>query len=271
MGSKPPSTPNGHTIHDSLGGLASRTGSGVAAVLYTCSYSEVMSIALQCSTVSAADALTPLFCTSDCAKKLLPFGRQCSSSMGASLSAFGLAQTVDAMLSHCDGSPTATPAGPAPAPATECPFDQIVAQCSDVTSVSQAEAMCTSPCVQNIVGHYDACAASSDPRVQSLFSASNWGPLVSICRESSISSAADSNIDTQCASIQTDLTRQLTEVCCSDPLCAAAPTSCSRSCSGILIPFYHSCASEIMTSSPALFARLTGLASICSNEASGGH
>ena len=28
-GSKPPSTPNGHTIHDSLGGLASRTGSGV--------------------------------------------------------------------------------------------------------------------------------------------------------------------------------------------------------------------------------------------------
>merc|ERR1712086_29151 len=170
----------------------------------------------------------------------------------------------------------------APAPKTPvsavatCPFDTIVTECSDVQSISQAEAMCTSPCVSNIVDHFEACSHSTDPRVQSMFSSNNWGPLVSICRESldQTSTGTGNDIATQCANIELSMTRQLTEVCCSDALCAAAPTSCSRQCSSVLMPFYHDCASEIMTSNAALFARLTGLVSICSHEPAapgGGH
>merc|ERR1712146_710707 len=95
-----PVSPGG-TIHDSLSGLASNGN----VAKYTCSYTEVLAVALECSTLSAGEALGPDFCSSSCASKLLPFGRQCQNSMGAQLSAFGLESVVATMLNQCPTTP----------------------------------------------------------------------------------------------------------------------------------------------------------------------
>jgi hypothetical protein len=228
---------------------------------YSCTYDEVMGIALECSDTSPHDMLGSGFCTSSCAGKLLPFGKQCASTMGAPLAIFGLADTVSVMLSTCDDVDLDT---------SVCPLDKIVRDCSDSDAMARPGNVCNTPCVQTISAHYDACATSKEPEVVALFSEQSWGPLVSVCSEKT---GKSSDVITQCAAVEQRITAQLSEVCSASVYDPAPrtdpdvmPTKCSHQCASVLMPFYHDCASELMASSPELLARLTGLAAICSNQ-----
>merc|ERR1712086_1190094 len=145
--------------------------------------------------------LSPDFCTSDCATKMVPFARQCAGVMGASLAAFDLSNMVGTVVQKCGG-------GSAKGDAT--------------------------------------ATGGSGPE------------------------AAAAAVSAECASISMSMTEQLSEVCCEDPMCAKMPSSCTHRCRAILLPYFHDCASEMATSSPELFTRITGLASICTNEQSAG-
>ena len=111
--------------------------------------------------------------------------------------------------------------------------------------------------------------------------ATNWAPLIAICSEQTtgkssgddtLATGTTDTIETQCAHVQATVTEELIHTCCSDALCAAMPTSCSRECASVLLPFYRDCSAQIMLSNGALFARLTGLASVCSDKLAGdGH
>jgi hypothetical protein len=257
----PPPAPkvvNGKMASNVAGLIGSMTPGAAHVPTYKCTYQEIMGIALECSSATTRDVLSSSFCTSSCAAKLLPFGKQCAASMGASLAVFGLQDTVSEMATACVDS-EATQA--------DCPLQKILTDCEDVQGAGSASNMCQTPCVQTITAHYDACKISQDPAVTRMFSAGSWGPLISVCNEQTKDEMNDPEADivTQCSEIQADITKQLSSLCCTDPLCAAMPTKCKHQCSSVLLPFYHDCASELMASSPELMARLTGLASICAN------
>jgi len=196
-GSSASSTGGDHKVGQLIGSLST----GQSVTQYSCSYTEVMSVALVCTQISAQTVLSPDFCTSDCATKMVPFARQCAGVMGASLAAFDLSNMVDTVVQKCGG-------GSAKGDAT--------------------------------------ATGGSGPE------------------------AAAAAVSAECASISMSMTEQLSEVCCEDPMCAKMPSSCTHRCRAILLPYFHDCASEMATSSPELFTRITGLASICTNEQSAG-
>jgi hypothetical protein len=230
---------------------------------YSCTYNEVMGIALECSDTSPHDyMLGSTFCTSSCVDKLLPFGKQCAATMGSALSIFGLSDTVAVILGTCDDTDLDT---------SVCPLDKIVRDCSYSDAMTRPGNVCNTPCVQTISAHYDACAASEEPEVVALFSEQSWGPLVSVCSEET---GKGHDIVTQCAAVEQQITAQLAEVCSGPGLAGMTdimgedgmPMKCSHQCASVLMPFYHDCASELMASSPALLARLTGLAAVCVDQ-----
>lgn len=250
----------GDTTHasDALNSLKD----AVPSLQFSCTYTELTGIALQCSTTSApTTAATRIaFCASSCASQLMPFSQQCGSTMQTALTTFGLTDTFNSALQQCTASDDSH----------ACPMAQIAAACTSLSNPGgNAETLCATPCVQMVAAHYDACSSSTDPAVTSAFSADNWKPLVDLCHSmQDTSGVVDSEINAQCSLIESTMSQQLSELCCRDAFCSTMPTDCSAECTDALIPYFRDCASQLMTDNPSLMARLTQLANACSE---GGH
>jgi hypothetical protein len=230
------------------------------ALNFACTDTELTGIALQCSTVTAPTNPSNRieFCASGCASALPSFNQQCASTMQYALTTFGLTDTVNSLISQCTADDDSH----------ACPMTQIATACTSLSNPGgDAEQLCGTPCVQTITAHYDACSTSTDPRVISEFAADNWKPLVDLCRSMhDTSGVVDSEINAQCALIESTMSAHLSELCCTDSFCSTMPTDCSAECTDALIPYFRDCASELMTNNPALMDRLTQLANSCSSS-----
>ena len=253
-------------VSNALDGLKTADGPALAGgsqMQFACTYTELTGIALQCSTADASS--TEAFCASRCAAQLVPYTAQCSGTMEYALTTLGLADTFTSVISQCN---------PATDDSHVCPIDQIASACKSLSNPGgDPETLCSTPCVRTIAVHYDACGASSDPRVVAEFSATNWEPIVSLCASLEHgSSVADSEVDAQCALIQTSMSTQLANLCCADAQCSVLPEYCPTACGDSLLPYFHSCAGHLATAEPALFQRLTHLATVCTDQhGRGGH
>lgn len=100
---------------------------GGSQMQFSCTYTELTGLALQCSSVTAPTTAgdTIKFCSSPCAEQLLPFSAQCSSTMQAALNTFGLEQMFETMISTCN---------PAMDDHTLCPIDIIDATCTNLVN-----------------------------------------------------------------------------------------------------------------------------------------
>ena len=253
------------------GGVSTGVNSALASLKdtqpdmrFTCSYTELTGIALQCSTVTAptTPANRVVFCASNCASQLIPFHQQCSQTMQVALATFGLTDTVNQMLSQCGAGDDSH----------ACPIGQITAVCGGLENPSGGvSSLCATQCLRTVSAHYDACSASTDPETVAKFSAQSWKPLVDACHNlDGTSSAAGqaTEVTSQCLRIQNAMTTQLSTLCCRDSLCSTMPSSCTAECTDALIPYFRDCAAELLVHSPALMGRLTELANACS---AGGH
>lgn len=229
---------------------------------FSCTYTELTGVALQCSTASAPTVAANriAFCASSCASQLIPFYQQCGSTMQTALTTFGLTDMFNAAVLQCTASDDSH----------ACPMARIAAACTSLSNPGgSAQTLCATPCVQTVAAHYDACSASTDPAVTSAFSADNWKPLVDLCHSMHDTSAVvDSEINAQCSLIESTMSQQLADLCCRDAFCSTMPTDCSAECTDALIPYFRDCASQLMADNPSLMGRLTQLANACS---AGGH
>ena len=230
---------------------------------FSCTYSELTGIALQCSTADPSSATT--FCASQCASQLVPWAAQCASTMQYALDALGLGSTFSEVIDQCN---------PATDDAHVCPMAQITTACKSFTHLgTNAEAMCATPCVETVVAHYDACSASTDPRVAAEFSPNTWRPVVDTCQSLHDSSrVVGSEINAQCSLIKDTMSAQLNNLCCGGSECTTIPDYCPTACGDALLPYFRDCASQLTMDEPALFGRLTELATVCTRQnGRGGH
>ena len=263
------STGNGGAAGGAAGALDSLKNpdgpalAGSSHMQFTCTYSELTGIALQCSTADPSSVAT--FCASRCASQLVPWAAQCASTMQFALDALGLAETFNSLIDQCN---------PATDDAHVCPMEQITTACKSFSHLgATSEAMCATPCVETVVAHYDACRASTDPRVVTEFSANSWRTVVETCQSLHDSSGVVGNeIAAQCALIQEPMSAQLNSLCCGGADCSTTPAFCPTACSDSLLPYFRDCASQLVTDDPPLFARLTQLATTCTRQnGRGGH
>jgi hypothetical protein len=263
------STGNGNLPGGVVGTLDSlKTSDGPALaggnqMQFSCTYSELTGIALQCST--AASSSVAAFCASQCASQLVPWAAQCASTMQLALDALGLTSTFDSVIGQCN---------PATDDAHVCPIAQITTACRSFTGMgTNVEAMCATPCVETVVAHYGACSASTDPRVAAEFSSNIWKPIVDTCQSLRDSShVVGAEINAQCSLIKDAMSAQLDHLCCGGSECITIPDYCPTACSDALLPYFRDCASQLHVDEPVLFGRLTELATVCTSQnGRGGH
>lgn len=263
------STGNGNNAGGVAGALDSlKTADGPVLaggnqMQFSCTYSELTAIALQCSTVDPSSVAT--FCASHCASQLVPWAAQCASTMQFALDALGLADTFDSLIQQCN---------PATDGAHVCPIDEIATACRTFThSGSNVESMCTTPCVELVAVHYDACSASSDPHVVAEFSANSWKTIVDTCESlHEPSHVVGKEVNAQCALIKDTMSAQLNHLCCAGTACDTIQDYCPTSCSDALLPYFRDCASQLTTDDPVYFGRLTEIATVCTRQnGRGGH
>ena len=135
----------------------------------SCDYQELMAVVLECSSASVQETLSPAFCATRCATKLLPFVRQCTETMGSALASFGLAAMAQRLAANC-GAPGAE--------SSACPIQAISKACQSFDSA--AVDPCQSTCFKLIRQHADGCGTFTDPMTQG--AVASWGPLLALCQ-----------------------------------------------------------------------------------------
>lgn len=230
------------------GGLVGHLSHHGATAQYQCTFTELTGLALVCS----GETFEPTtFCRTQCAAQLIPFSRQCAASMESSLQLLGLTDLASAATAGCDLASTAT----------ACPIDDIQASCATLSGAGgDAATLCSTDCVQMVVASFDACARSTDARVQALFSSETWQPVVDLC-------AAAGGLADQCSAVAQGSQALVAAACCSDATCSAPDDACSSQCSDVLMPYFRSCGPTLLATDPALMARYTALASKCAPSA----
>ncbi len=198
---------------------------------YSCSYTELINLALECTVAEQHD------CTSTCIVHMRPFLQQCGEVMSDMISTMQpAAESFQHMVAQCDVSSGANPVS-AVTPLQTCDISNILTTCShldaDLAAASSMDALCASPCVHLVVSSFDACNSDPSPEVRQQFGAEQWQPVVVQCQVVSSGSASQ---DEHCDNAMETILATVNQVCCTGGCKAGPPKSCSSSCADAFMP-----------------------------------
>jgi hypothetical protein len=270
---------------------------------YTCSYTELINLVLECTVAEEED------CTSTCIVHMRPFLQQCGEVMSDMIAAVEPAtQSFQEMVMQCDGA-TATGDIAAPTGSNKaadfaslqvCDISSIMATCShldaDLAAATTLEALCSTPCVHLVVESFDACSTDPSQQVQQQFSADQWQPVVTECAQQAPAPSPARQQEDHCDGAMVTVLATVNDICCPGGCAQRPPKSCSSSCADAFMPvrnragnpfsaavrasliclrvfpcvqFYEECGSALAAADGQLESRLHGLYEMCDSAGHG--